>query len=127
MQINIFLDDRERRLRKERRELYGTRAAALMLMAGRTGENDAEEFLKYQTKFFEIENRLHRIESDLLRIQGHYLGIEYPTKEEKPDWWVAGNDDPLLSEKGLIHLNKLVKDEKRKNTEWWVTIAASRI
>ena len=127
MHLNLFPNETERTLRKERGKLYGTRAATLALMAARIDEKEAAEFVKYQSLFFEIEARLHRVESELLRIQAHQLGIEYPTENEKPEWWVADQTEPLLSETGLIRLNKLVKEEKRKNKEWWITILASLI
>lgn len=84
-------------------------------------------FVKYQDAFHETDTRIQKVESQILLTDAHYLGIEYPTKEEKPDSWITNETESWLSEKGLIHLNKLVKEEKRKNTEWWITIAASLI
>jgi len=128
MYINIFRSQSENRLRKERSNLYGMRAAALSLLVARVAtKSDQAEITKYETAFHELEIKIQKVESELLKIDAYYLGIEYPTKEDKRDWWTSNETESWLSEKGLIHLNKLVKDEKRKNMEWWITIFASLI
>src|SRR5258706_4929104 len=127
---NVFTGETKRRLSKERSKLYGMRAAALSMMAARfsTSKNkDDPEFVKYQTAFHELETEIQKVESKLLRMEAYYLGIEYPTKEEKPDWWISDETESWLSEKGLIRLNNLVKAERRKNIEWWVKIVTPLI
>ena len=82
-------------------------------------------------RFLRFRHDLERFESDLLLNSAERLGIEIP---EKPDWWA--NDDTegnlshddiswWLSQKGRIGIANLIKQERRKELEWWLKIIAA--
>src|ERR1041384_8042076 len=121
MRLTFRRDNQRRELEKERRKLTGARAAALMIAAARNAnDNEDSDVQKYLGRFNEIETRIEQIESELLLLDAYELGVEFPTKEEKPDWWTSDSNTSWLSEKAQIHLNKLVRKERRENIAWWV-------
>jgi len=70
---------------------------------------------------------IRQIESALLLKEALHLGIEYPTSDQKPEWWNNTSDGQWLTHRGQIGLNKLIREERRKNIEWWVKIVTPLI
>jgi len=73
-------------------------------------------------------NQLEFFESELLLAKAERLGIDLP---ERKDWW--SNDDVMnelspddvtwwLSQKGRIGIANLIKQERRKDLEWWLKV-----
>jgi hypothetical protein len=85
-----------------------------------------QERLDLQLKRDSYKLQIELYESDFLRRKALQLGIDIP---KNPGWWNDDNDDGLmppeavtswLSYKGRIGVGKLIREEKRKNIEWWV-------
>lgn len=76
-------------------------------------------------------NQLEFFESELLLAKAERLGIDLP---ERKDWW--SSEDVMnelspdgvtwwLSQKGRIGVANLIKQERRKDLEWWLKIIAA--
>jgi hypothetical protein len=85
-----------------------------------------QERLDLQLKRDSHKLQLELYESDLLRRKALQLGIDIPAN---PDWWKDDNDDGVmppesvttwLTYKGRVGVDKLIREEKRKNIEWLV-------
>mgnify|MGYP003580614802 CR=1 FL=1 len=85
-------------------------------------DRDAINDQTFREQFWANRVAREQIESGFLLLKAHSLGIEYPTQEDNPKWWNSNVADAWLSEHGQIRLNKLIKDERRKNIEWWVKV-----
>ena len=124
MPIYFYRWHSEQRFKEERRDSYNEHAALLSLMAGNRERADNPEL---QERLRACRIRIEKAESNLLLHKAHYLGIEYPTKTEKPDWWELDSEESWLSEKGQIRVNRLIKEERQKNIEWWVKVVTPLI
>lgn len=80
------------------------------------------------------ERKLAAFEYEHLLATAHSLGVDIPTHEEKPSWWSSNSSRGMdfgpatvywLSDTGEAGLAKLIREEKRKNVEWWVRTVGS--
>jgi hypothetical protein len=117
MSVDVYRWGDKQRLKKERRKLTSEHSALLVLMVGNETEKNN---LENQKKLLECRTNLEQVESALLLLEANGLGIEYPTQNQKPDWWIPNEAEPWLSEQGPIGINKLIREERRKNIDWWV-------
>lgn len=93
---------------------------------------DQEKLAKLHIKVSGRQLRLAVIDTDRLLMKVRQLGIELPSK--KDSWWwddldYAGPDDyrSYLTDIGKAGVSKLIRDERRKNIEWWVKIIVTVI
>ncbi|HEX8475041.1 MAG TPA: hypothetical protein VF666_13510 [Pyrinomonadaceae bacterium] len=85
----------------------------------------AQEQKKLRNKLYPLKERLDAIETERLTKKAHRLGIELPSNS---NWWwsdiehVSSPDEATfyLTDIGKAGVSKLIRDEKRKNIEWWV-------
>jgi hypothetical protein len=96
------------------------------------GLEDQEKLAKLHIKLSGRELRLAVIDTDRLLRKVRQLGIELPPK--KDSWWwddmdYAGPDDyrSYLTDIGKASVSKLIREERRKNIEWWVKIVVTII
>jgi hypothetical protein len=127
--------------RKKRRELEAALEKATSQWFDVRGlPADDPEKAKALTLYQKQKHRLEVFQSDVLLNKAQRLGIEVPRTH---DWWYDDYDEQnyqgvpahilddlinrWLSPKGRIMVAKLIRDERRKNIEWWVKIAAPLI
>jgi lipopolysaccharide export LptBFGC system permease protein LptF len=127
----MFDEFRERRnLRNLRREIsvlekktagWDWRAAEWF---GKDSEQ-AKEQEKLQDKLYPLKQRLDAIETERLTKKARQLGIEIPSN--RTWWWddldyVSSPDEATfyLTDIGKAGVSKLIREERRKNIEWWV-------
>lgn len=62
------------------------------------------------------------------------LGVDIPSHEEKPAWYDSNSTPGMnfgpatrywLSDNGLAGISKLIREERRKNIEWWIKTVGS--
>jgi hypothetical protein len=82
-------------------------------------------------RFDRHSNQLEFFESQILLSKAERLGIDIP---DRKDWWASDDahgdlppDDITwwLSQKGRIGLANLIKQERRKDFEWWLKVIAA--
>lgn len=91
---------------------------------------DQEKLAKLHIKISGRQQRLAVIDTDRLLRQVRELGIELPTKKES--WWEDDLDyvgpadcSSWLTGIGKAGVSKLIREERRKNIEWWVKIVVT--
>ncbi|MDQ3803085.1 MAG: hypothetical protein M3416_04435 [Acidobacteriota bacterium] len=83
----------------------------------------AQEQANLRKKLYSLTLRFEAIETERLIKEAVRLGIDFP---EKPEWWRKAdgktfeNFRPRLNQYGRVAISKLIRDERRKNIEWWV-------
>jgi len=94
---------------------------------GRGGAGTREELKDH-------ERKLAAFEYEHLLTTANRLGVDIPTHEEKPSWWSSNSSKGMdfgsatvywLSDAGEAGLSKLIRQEKRKNVEWWIRTVGS--
>lgn len=86
-----------------------------------------DERLKLQRERDSLRYQLIIFESNLLTRKALRLGIEIP---KNPEWWDNDFENGMppeavtrwLNYKGRIGAAKLIREERRKNIEWWAKI-----
>lgn len=85
----------------------------------------AKEQEKLQNKLYPLKQRLDAIETERLTKKARQLGIEIPST--RTWWWddldyvsSPGEATFYLTDIGKAGVSKLIREEKRKNIEWWV-------
>jgi hypothetical protein len=93
---------------------------------------DHEKLTKLHIKLGSRQRRLAALNTDRFLRKVRQLGIELP--HGKDSWWwddldYAGPDDyrSYLTDIGEAGISKLIRDERRKNFEWWVKIVVTVI
>jgi hypothetical protein len=96
------------------------------------GLTDQEKLAKLHIKLSSHQLRLAVIDTDRLLRKVRQLGIELPSK--KDSWWwddmdYAGPEDyrSYLTDIGKAGVSKLIREEKKKNIEWWIKIVVTII
>ena len=96
------------------------------------GLADQEKLAKLHIKLSGRQLRLAVIDTDRLLRKVRQLGIELPSK--KDSWWwddmdYAGPDDyrSYLTDIGKAGVSKLIREERKKNIEWWIKIVVTII
>jgi len=91
-----------------------------------------QELTRIAIKISDRQQRLAVIDTDRILLKVRQLGIELPTGKES--WWwddmdYVGPDDyrSYLTDIGKSAVSKLIKEERRKNLEWWVKIVVTLI
>ncbi|MEN3325624.1 MAG: hypothetical protein V7638_431 [Acidobacteriota bacterium] len=86
-----------------------------------------DELAGLSIKISDRQQRLAVIDTDRLLLKVRQLGIELPSGKE--NWWwddldYVGPDDSrsYLTDIGKSAVSKLIREERRKNVEWWVKI-----
>lgn len=105
-----------RKLRREKSDLLNS--IALL-------DANSEELKKKGGRLFRIRQELEGLETDEIMAKVYRLGIELP--EKRADWWwddldYMGPDSfrSYLTPKGKSYVWKLIKDERKKNVEFWI-------
>jgi hypothetical protein len=122
-----MLDEwRERRSLRREIKLLKQEESAL------DGLADQEKIAKLHIKLSGCQLRLAIIETDSLLRKVRKLSIELPPKKES--WWwddldYVGPDDwrSYLTDIGKAGVSKLIREERKKNIEWWVKIVVTVI
>ncbi len=131
-----MFDDKKKlkELRRNISSLQGQRAALLMVAAGERDENRQQTLvreLRRQTRTLET------LESSLLREKAHRLGIDVPSHTDKPEWWLDDIEENelqgapeyaitrWLSPVGKAVIRRRIREEKRKDKEWWLKVILS--
>jgi|GEM_PF-2187368 len=91
---------------------------------------DREHFRRLDQAQRKRRTTLERVRSTATLNEAHRLAIEVPSAQEKTAWWSNDYEDGMpdeavtewLSEGGELGVTKLIKEEKRKNIEWWIRI-----
>jgi hypothetical protein len=118
---------------KQRRQL---RQKIILLQKQRDSIADPLANLEQLTKISKniggCKMQIDAIDTDRLMNTVHKLGIELPAK--KADWWWDDMDDvgpedyrSYLTERGKMGVSKLIRDERKKNIEWWAKIIGTVI
>lgn len=82
-----------------------------------------------------VQRQLEQFESKLLIDEARRRGIAIP---KEPDWWNTDRQEyeghgeqfasdmatSWLSETGRAMVTRLIRDDRKKNVEWWIKIAA---
>jgi hypothetical protein len=80
------------------------------------------------------EKQLEGLEYKRLLTKATKLGVDIPTHEEKSTWWESNSRGGFdfgpatvywLSDAGMAGVSKLIREERRKNVEWWVRTVGS--
>jgi len=83
------------------------------------------------TRYLKLRERdSDTFESNVIISKAQRLAIEVPTADTKPSWWDNDSDDNMpsdatsqwLSEIGRTGVSKMIKEERRRDIEWWVKI-----
>jgi hypothetical protein len=123
----------ERNRRRElKRKMERVREEQLALGPTTLANAYEPERQKLGNRFIRLSNELEMFESALLLDKAERLGIERP---EKRDWWAnddIGGSSPddvswWLSQKGRIGVANLIKQERRKDFEWWLKVIAALV
>jgi hypothetical protein len=117
---------RERRSLKREINLLQKEEATL------DGLADHEKLTKLHIKISSRQRRLDAVDTDRLMRKVRQLGIELPSKKES--WWwddmdYVGPEDAsyYLTDIGKAGVSKLIREERRKNIEWWIKIVVTII
>lgn len=93
---------------------------------------DQEKKAKLAIRISDRQQRLAAIDTDRIFLKVRKLGIELPSG--KDSWWwddmdYVGPDDSrsYLTNIGKAAVSKLIREERRKNIEWWVKIIVTVI
>ncbi len=124
----MFAERKQRRELRRKIRVTSFRARALLpkVGLGLGNPDEVREFYKLCSERTYLERELDKCESRKLIEQATQLAIEIPAT---PQWWLDDNLDgnmppeavtSWLSEPGRRSIAKLVKEERRKNIEWWV-------
>lgn len=125
----MFAERRQRRQLK--RKIDQARGELSLLGPARLANINEPERRAISNRVALQMNQLEFFESELLLTKAERLGIDLP---DKKDWW--SNDDVhselspdditwWLSRKGRIGVANLIKQERRKDVEWWLKIIAA--
>ncbi len=119
---------------KKRQELTEKIEANKRQLAALNSENDAhgKQRIRLQQTLLNLKQNLEIFESDLVVKEVGKKGVEIPSRHDKPTWHEDDQDEdaPIpeyavtrwLSPTGRIMVRKMIKEERRKNIEWWVKI-----
>jgi len=80
----------------------------------------------------DLRSKTHAIDQmewQLLKEKAKRLGVEFPSIRERPSWWDNDFEEGMPeyavsywpNEAGKFGLRKMIKEEQRKNFEWWFT------
>lgn len=92
------------------------------------GRTDYDALSEAQRELAEHQFRLTVFDTNVLSRKAKSLGIEIPRNDT---WWWNDNEDGslppeavsyYLTDFGKTSVRKLIKEERRKNVEWWVKI-----
>jgi hypothetical protein len=110
---------------RERRSLLRELAQLRKEEAALEQANDIEKLTHVHLKIAPRQKRLAAINTDRLIRKVCQLGIELP--KGKDSWWwddldYEGPDNyrNYLTDTGQAYVSKLIRDERKKNIEWWV-------
>ena len=122
----------ERRRRRDlRRKVQDVREELNALGPATLANINEPERKALGARFDQHSNQLEFFESQLLINKAERFGIDIP---DRKDWWSDDNiqgdlspDDVTewLSQKGRIGLANLIRQETRKDLEWWLKIIAA--
>ena len=119
---------------RKRREYARKIALNNQNLAALNSENDPDgkRRIKLQQAIFQQRQNLEIFESQIIIAKARRRAIDLPGRRDKPHWWSDDNDSdaPLpdyaitwwLNEYGRTGTAKLVKDEWKKDVEWWIKI-----
>jgi hypothetical protein len=87
-----------------------------------------EEQVALASKVRRLKWYLATLESSTVINRARQYNIEIPPSQDKPSWWTNNYLDrengaeptEWLSAVGRSGLSKLIREERRKNIEWWV-------
>jgi hypothetical protein len=121
--------------RAERKEIQLLKNKVEQLRLERSALDETSDRSKSSQLFRQIadhEFTIAALESDGLLNKAEELGIEFPPG--KKSWWFDDLDfkDPdsyrsYLTDAGKAGVAKLIRDERKKNAEWWVKTVVSVI
>jgi hypothetical protein len=124
------MSDEKKKRRELQRKVDLTNEELVTLRAQSTQEQlNYDARLKLQRSLFFHKQQLEIFESRTLLRKARQSGIEIP---RNPAWWSDDNEDggmppeavtTWLSEVGRIGVTKLIREESRRNIEWWVKVA----
>lgn len=97
--------------------------------AAKASDEPIDSFVvEYEQALKAVENKFSYLESMILLREAKLLAIDLPSVS---DWWNyefaeqdAGSKATHLSEKGKIHVARLIKEERFKNAERQIKLAA---
>lgn len=77
-----------------------------------------------------LELALATFESDLVMRKARRYAIDVPNQRDRPTWWATNYDEGMpfeaisewLTPAGRVGVSKLIREERRRNIEWWVKI-----
>lgn len=98
-------------------------AAELILLSKRSDEEKraiTENMERWRRELALIDRELEVIDSKILLETAERYGLEL---QPKADWW-SDEDVEVLSNKGRYVVRRLVRDERRRNIEWWVRVVS---
>lgn len=116
-----------------RRQLRKLRKEKLVLTR-RIGELEPEstELMTKRARLGALHDEIEGLETDFLLKRIETLGIELP--KGKSSWWrndieYSDFDDVrfYLTSTGKRYVNKLIRDERKKNIEWWIKLVGGLI
>lgn len=89
--------------------------------------NNDDELWELNTQIDKCQQKLNTIDTNRLVNKVNQLGIEIPS--DKENWWwddlnYVGVDHfrSYLTDVGKAGISKLIREERRKNIQWWVNI-----
>ncbi len=82
-----------------------------------------------QKRLLYRQQALEHFESNIILKKAERLALEVPNATDKPDWWDDNRGETpeyavvhWLTETGRRGVSKLIKEERKRNVEWWAKI-----
>lgn len=125
----MFAERKEtRKLKREIQALKKKQVSTLVLLAS-VPRDERDRRLELQRDLRDKSRSIDQMEWQLLKEKAKRLGVEFPSMRDKASWWDNDFEEGMPeyavsywpNEAGKFGLRKMIKDEQKKNFEWWFT------